>query len=208
MLQLNKSTNKKGENGQKMKKKILKDTNTFTLLAAAPFVGASLLSFGLSVYFVVRTNQIRNDFENSAMFQEVKEEEVSQMRELEATYIEAQKKFDSGKISVKELNTAKKQFNAQKDYVESNTLVFDYMPQDVKKDYDSKNTSATITAVLCPILAGCGVSCAFAIRHHCEEIEKTSNALISELQNTIDDANKFLKSYNSDGKQKEKELTE
>lgn len=154
-----------------MKKSTLKTIGVVTL-ASAPFVCGISLSVGLSIYFGVKAGEIFDDFENSEMFQEVKEQEVARMKELEKDYYEAQYNYASDKISLPELNAVKNQYNAQKDYVESDTFVFDYMPQDTWQKYDSQQKATSVAGFAIPITGIGGSVLCYPILNHFSKKEK------------------------------------
>lgn len=154
-----------------MKKSTLKTIGVVTL-ASAPFLCGISLSLGLTIYFGVKSIGIFDDFENSEMFQEVKEQEVARMKELEKDYYEAQYNYASDKISLPELNAAKNQYNAQKDYVESDSFVFDYMPQDTWQKYDSLQEATAVAGITIPITGIGGVMLSDPILNHFSKKEK------------------------------------
>ena len=86
-----------------------------------------------SIYFCVskkaKAREIYNDFQNSAIFQELKTEETKNLSELENTYNEAKEMHEAGEMSAKDFLATEKQFNDKKDYIESRQFVYTSMEQ-------------------------------------------------------------------------------
>lgn len=100
-------------------------------------------SVGFSVYHGMKAKQLADDFKESAVFQEIKEEEMEKLSNLEITYKQAQEKHQAGQVSDKDFLVAQTQFNNQKAYVESDKLVDDAMKMTGQWEDYCKNYNAT-----------------------------------------------------------------
>ncbi len=109
----------------------------------APFALGLGTSIGFSVYHGMQAKQIADDFKESAVFEEIKEEEIEKLSNLEIAYNEAKEKHQAGQVSDKDFLVAQTQFNDQKTYVESDELVHGAMKMTGQWEGYCKNCNAT-----------------------------------------------------------------